>query len=180
MSLPHVLLGLLHESPRTGYDLARALRAELEPVWRAEFSQIYPELARLRRAGFVMLRVLGPRKGPRRNLYRITAAGRRELRRWLVEPAAPPRLRDEGLARVAFLDALAAPERREALLRQERTVADEIRKWKTAPPPAGSRGEARRAAIERLEAARRSLHALAAEKTGSPRPQSPAPSPKKK
>src|SRR5512143_3426100 len=112
MSLPHVLLGLLRDAPRTGYDLARAIREEIEPVWRAEFSQIYPELARLRRAGFVLLRVLGPRKGPRRNLYRITAAGRRELRRWLAEPAAAPRVKDEGLARVAFLDSLTAAERR--------------------------------------------------------------------
>ena len=90
MSLPHVLLGLLAEEPRTGYDLARALAAEVEPVWRAEFSQIYPALARLRRAGFVLLRVLGPRHGPRRNLYRVTAAGRRELKRWLGPPLLPP------------------------------------------------------------------------------------------
>jgi DNA-binding PadR family transcriptional regulator len=178
MSLPHVLLGLLHESPRTGYDLARALREEVEPVWRAEFSQIYPELARLRRAGFVLLRVLGPRRGPRRNLYRITAAGRRELKRWLGEPPPLPRLRDEGLARVAFLDVLPPGERREALARQEKTVAEEIRRWKEAPPPAGSRADARHAAIDRLEAARRTLHALAAEK-GAPRPPAAA-APKKK
>ncbi|MFN2387162.1 MAG: PadR family transcriptional regulator, partial [Thermoanaerobaculia bacterium] len=89
MSLPHVLLGLLADSPRTGYDLARALREELDPLWHAEFSQIYPALARLRRAGFVVLRVLGPRRGPPRNLYRVTAAGRRELRRWLAEPSPP-------------------------------------------------------------------------------------------
>jgi len=173
VSLPHVLLGLLHETPRTGYDLARALREEIEPVWRAEFSQIYPELARLRRAGFVVLRVLGPRKGPRRNLYRITAAGRRELRRWLVEPPPLPRLRDEGLARVAFLDVLAPSERRDALLRQERSVAEEIRRWREAPSPAGSRGDARRTATDRLEAARRGLHALAAEKAGLSRAASP-------
>ena len=180
MSLPHVLLGLLHETPRTGYDLARALRDEIEPVWRAEFSQIYPELARLRRAGFVVLRVLGPRKGPRRNLYRITAAGRRELKRWLVEPPPVPRLRDEGLARVAFLDVLPPSERRDALIRQERSVTEEIRRWKEAPAPAGSRDDARRAAVDRLEAARRSLHALAGEKGSAARIAAAPPPPKKK
>src|SRR5712691_12276878 len=102
MSLPHVLLGLLVEQPATGYDLERMMRTELDPIWRAEFSQIYPELARLRRAGHVVLRVLGPRRGPRRNRYRITATGRRELKRWISEPAPVPRARDEVLARIAF------------------------------------------------------------------------------
>jgi len=99
-----VILGLLSEKPSTGYDLARAIDEEVAPLWRAEISQIYPTLARLRRAGFVLLRVLGPQRGPRRNLYRITAAGRRELRRWIGEPCPPPRWKDEGLARLAFLE----------------------------------------------------------------------------
>src|ERR1700693_1370075 len=64
MSLPHVLLGLLSEEPRTGYELARAMREDLDAIWRAEFSQIYPALARLRRAGFVHLEGARPPAGP--------------------------------------------------------------------------------------------------------------------
>jgi len=160
LSLPHVLLGLLAGEPRTGYDLARAMREEIEPVWRSEISQIYPALARLRRAGLVVLRVLGPRRGPHRNLYRVTAAGRRELRRWLLEPPPPPPGRDEGLARLAFLDSLPPPERRPALRRYERTLSDEIARWKSAPEPAGFRREAREGAVEKLEGARRWARAL--------------------
>src|SRR5215471_20876047 len=105
MSLPHVLLGLLDEQPRTGYELERAMREELDSIWRAEYSQIYPVLARLRRAGWVFLRVLGPRRGPRRNLYRITASGRRELRRWVSgQSQSPPVEKDPTMARLAFLD----------------------------------------------------------------------------
>jgi PadR family transcriptional regulator AphA len=163
MSLPHVLLGLLAGEPRTGYDLARALDAELEPVWRAEFSQIYPCLARLRRAGFVHLRVLGPRHGPRRNLYRVTAAGRRELRRWLVEPIPAPRGKDEGLARLAFLGELEPGDRRAALLRYERAIAEESRRLRAAPAPAGYRAGPRRIVLERLEATRRAVAALSRE-----------------
>jgi DNA-binding PadR family transcriptional regulator len=143
MSLPHVLLGILAEHPRTGYDLARVIEQELEPVWKAEISQIYPALARLRREGQVVLRVLGPRRGPHRNLYRVTAQGRRELRRWLLESPPTPRGRDDGLARVAFLEVLPPPERRQV-----------------APPPDGFRREAREAAIEKLEAARRWARSL--------------------
>lgn len=170
MSLPHVILGLLADHPRTGYDLARVIEEEVEPVWKAEISQIYPALARLRRAGHVVLRVLGPRRGPHRNLYRVTAAGRRELRRWLLEPPPKPRGRDDGLARIAFLDTLAVPERRQVLRGYEKTVSEEIARLRAAPPPDGFRREAREAAVEKLEAARRWARAL------SSRPSLAAPS----
>jgi DNA-binding PadR family transcriptional regulator len=176
MSLPHVLLGLLGEEPRTGYELAGAIRQDLDAIWRAEFSQIYPALARLRRAGFVYLKVLGPRRGPRRNLYRVTAAGRRELKRWLALPPPPPG-RDEGLARVAFFDALPPSERRAAFLALERSLAQEARRLRAAAAPSGFRTTARRGAIERLEAARRWLNAAAQEP--APAPGAPAPGKKK-
>jgi PadR family transcriptional regulator AphA len=162
MSLPHVLLGLLAEESRTGYDLERAMREDLAHVWRAELSQIYPALARLRRAGWVHLKVLGPRRGPRRNLYRVTAAGRRELRRWAALPPQPHG-RDEGLVRAAFVDVLTPAERRTVLLEQEKALGQEVRRLRAAPAPSGSRALARQGAIERLEAARRWLHSAAAE-----------------
>jgi DNA-binding PadR family transcriptional regulator len=174
MSLPHVLLGLLSDRPSTGYDLARSLQRDLAPLWRAEISQIYPTLARLRRAGFILLRVLGPRHGPRRNLYRITAAGRRELRNWLVEPSPPPSSKDEGLTRIAFLDALPASERKAVLTRYERSIAEETRRLKEAPPPSGSLQEARRGAIERLEATRRWVRAITVEPALPAAPAHPA------
>jgi len=160
LSLPHVLLGLLATHPRTGYDLARVIAEEVEPIWKAEISQIYPALARLRREGHVVLRVLGPRRGPHRNLYRVTAAGRRELRRWLLEPPPAPRGRDDGLARIAFLDTLPAPERRQVLRGYEKTVSEEIKRLRGEPAPDGFRRDAREAAVEKLEAAKRWARAL--------------------
>lgn len=168
MSLPHVLLGLLSGLPRTGYDLARAIRDELDPVWRSEISQIYPALARLRRESLVVLKVLGPRRGPHRNLYRVTAAGRRELRRWLLEPPPAPRGRDDGLARIAFLDPLSPAERRQVLRGYEAAVGTEIARLRSAPPPDGFRRETRAGAIEKLEGARRWARSLAARPTLAP------------
>jgi len=157
VSLPHLLLGLLNEEPRTGYELERALRDELDPFWRAGFSQIYPALARMRRAGWVLLRVLGPRRGPPRLLYRATAAGRRELRRWLEEPPEPPRHNDAALARLAFADALDPAARRRLLRALDDAAAAEIARVRALPEAPGSRGAARRAAADELEALRRVL-----------------------
>ena len=157
MSLPHVLLGLLQSEPRTGYELSRAMETDLAGIWSAGFSQIYPALARLRRIGWVRLRTLGPRRGPPRLLYRLTAAGRRELARWLSSPPAAERGHDSFLARVAFLDALPAAERRRAIATLEAAIGAEIDGWASTPTPAGSVGFARRAAIEEREALRRLL-----------------------
>ena len=154
MSLPHVLLGLLHAAPRTGYDLARAIDEELDPAWSAGFSQIYPALARLRRHGWVLLRTLGPRRGPPRLLYRVTAAGRRELQRWLAEPPPAPRGNDVVLARIALLDALPPAARRAALSALASALEAEAARLEALPdagriarPRApGGRGAAPRAA----------------------------------
>src|SRR5262245_8170701 len=155
MSRPHVLLGFLNAEPRTGYDLARALRDELDPIWSAGFSRIYPTLALLRRRGWVRLRVLGPRRGPRRHLYRATAAGRRELRRWLVEPPVIDRGHNAFLARVAFLDALPAADRRRALADVDAALSREAARLRSLPLPSGFLGVARRAAIDAPESLRR-------------------------
>ncbi len=170
MSLPHVLLGLLHAEPRTGYDLARALKDEIDPAWSAGYSQIYPALARLRRNGWVLLRTLGPRRGPPRLLYRATAAGRRELQRWLAE--APPALRgnDAVLVRIALLDALAPAARRTVQSALASALEAEAARLETLPDAGGSRGLARRAAAAERRALRQFLDGggAARQRPGSP------------
>ena len=135
------------------------MEEELAAAWSAGVSQIYPALARLRRNGWVLLRTLGPRRGPPRLLYRVTAAGRRELARWLmaVAPVPPQRRHDPLLVRLAFLDVLSAADRRRVLSGIDTAVASEVERWRSAPPPEGARGLARRAAIEEREALRRLL-----------------------
>ena len=91
----------------------------------------------------------------------MTAAGRRELRRWLLETPPPPRGRDDGLARIAFLDFLPAPERRQALRGYEKVIGDEITRLRSVSRPEGFRSEARDGAVEKLEGARRWARSLA-------------------
>ena len=67
-TLGYAILGLLAAQPRTGYDLAKLMRAPIGYMWTAHHSQIYPELARLEAEGMVSAAVIdgpGPRDFPR-------------------------------------------------------------------------------------------------------------------
>ncbi len=93
-TLGHAILGLLARRPSTGYELARRLDRPVGWFWTARHSQIYPELARLTADGLVRYAESDGR-GPRRNKrYRITAAGTRALRAWVVAPHEPQPVRD--------------------------------------------------------------------------------------
>ncbi|MDQ3645615.1 MAG: PadR family transcriptional regulator [Actinomycetota bacterium] len=86
MSVPHVLLGLLEDGPRHGYELKReydTLFAYSKPL---RFGQVYSTLARLRRDGLIDVSSEEPGRGPDRKLYGITDDGASDLNDWLARP----------------------------------------------------------------------------------------------
>ena len=105
MSLPHALLGLLAVAPRSGYELTKAFSGELgRHAWQAGHTSIYPELGRLAEQGLVEVTHEGAR-GSR--TYAVTAAGREELRSWLLTPRERGgKVRNEQVLRVFLLSAL--------------------------------------------------------------------------
>ena len=120
MSLRHAVLGLLASQPGTGYELTQRFDVSLGNAWHASHSQIYPELARLQEAG--MVEVVG--EGARRSrTYGITAPGRAELRRWLLESAPKRSERSETSVRW-FLVALLEPDDRRTFFERELELMD--------------------------------------------------------
>ena len=99
----YVVLGMLREEPRSGYEIKQAVDNSTRFFWAASYGQIYPELKRLAAAGLVTGEA--ERGGRKRTVYRLTAAGRRELRRWLEREPETFELRDEGLLKLFFSDA---------------------------------------------------------------------------
>lgn len=124
MSLRHAILGLLARQPSTGYELTRTFDRSLRTSWHASHSQIYPELAKLERAG--LAEVVG--RGARRSkTYGITDAGRDELRRWLVEAEPDRSQRNESGVRLFLTPLLDAADRRTAYERDLADVEDLLR-----------------------------------------------------
>jgi PadR family transcriptional regulator AphA len=97
----YVILGMLRSEPRSGYAIKQAVDRSTRFFWAASYGQIYPELRKLAKAGLVEGDPQ-PAGGRRRTVYRLTDAGRKELRRWLDRPPERLELRDEGLLKLFF------------------------------------------------------------------------------
>lgn len=119
MSLEHILLGFL-ETPASGYELKKQFEDTIRHFWSAELAQIYPALHGLRRRKLVTCDTRSSGKGPDRKVYRRTAAGTRELFRWLESSPATGKERFTYLAQVFFLGQRKSPRRTRDFLQELR------------------------------------------------------------
>jgi DNA-binding PadR family transcriptional regulator len=101
----YVILGMLQASPKSGYEIKALVDHSTRFFWAASYGQIYPELRRLAEDGLIEGSDAS-RDGRKRTVYRLTAAGRRELRAWLRRPPETFETRDEGLLKLFFAGAL--------------------------------------------------------------------------
>ncbi|MGH7727062.1 MAG: PadR family transcriptional regulator [Candidatus Eiseniibacteriota bacterium] len=105
MSLDHILLGLCR-APTSGYDVKRAMDAGIRHFWSANLNQIYPTLNRLEEKGWLTSKAEASPNGPERRVYRITRAGKTELRRWLRSGPLVGAERFAYIAQLVFMDEL--------------------------------------------------------------------------
>src|SRR4051812_19331478 len=105
MSIKHALLGLVAEEAMHGYRVKEVFDERVGALWGLTTAQIYQALNALERRGLLESR--GERVGnrPERRIYAVTAAGTRELARWLdAEPSHWARpYRADALLRLLFV-----------------------------------------------------------------------------
>lgn len=102
MSLQHLLLGMLNQTPMSGYDLDKAFQRSAGHFWTTDRSQIYRTLHKLHKAELVEVEHVVQEDLPDRKVYHLTDTGRAELERWLTTPIA----RSEDPAREGWLGQL--------------------------------------------------------------------------
>jgi DNA-binding PadR family transcriptional regulator len=85
MSLKHGLLGLLSLNSASGYDLSKLFSESLNYFWMANQSQIYRELDKMEKSGWVYSETIEQSARPNKRVYSITAAGTAELTSWLED-----------------------------------------------------------------------------------------------
>jgi PadR family transcriptional regulator AphA len=103
MSLRYAILGFLSSTPSTGYDLGRAFSLGAGAYWEASTSQIYPELRRLEEEGLIDGKISQSDR-LNRCVYRLTRAGKDELKRWVESEIDYPPRRDPERIQLLFLD----------------------------------------------------------------------------
>jgi PadR family transcriptional regulator AphA len=99
---PNALLGLLSMRPMSGYDIRQLIPESIGHFWSESYGQIYPGLKRLSVAGLVSKKTERKKRSPDRNVYSLTAAGRRRLSEWLKLPVVKEVPRNELLLKLFF------------------------------------------------------------------------------
>jgi DNA-binding PadR family transcriptional regulator len=94
-------------------------------VWPATQSQLYGELNKLADTGLIKVSDVGPRG---RKEYRITDAGRAELRRWVTNPQDDPPFRSAALLRVFLLGEVPPEMAREQVVAMAQHAEAEVKR----------------------------------------------------
>jgi DNA-binding PadR family transcriptional regulator len=124
----YAVLGLLSfERELSGYDLKKWADSILRSFyWAPAVSQIYGELKRLDRLGYVSSREVPQDELRNKRVYRITDTGRAALTSWVEhEDVEPPVLKHSPLLRV-WLGHLTSPDRIRELLLAHRANTEEM------------------------------------------------------
>jgi len=98
----YAILGMLSIAPMSGYDIKKQVETSISNFWTESYGQIYPVLRSLITEKLVTKTVEREAGRPDRHVYSLTAKGRKELRRWLLEGFAPKIQRNEFLLKLFF------------------------------------------------------------------------------
>lgn len=104
--LEYALLGLLQQAPQSGYDLRKTFANTPMRHFSDSPGSIYPALRRMEKRGDISAKSEDG-SARRRQVYRITAAGRRSLVNWLSQNLGREDIvhrTEELMLRFAFLD----------------------------------------------------------------------------
>jgi PadR family transcriptional regulator, regulatory protein AphA len=118
----YALLGLLNLRPWTTYELAKQVQRSLGWFWPRAERKLYEEPKRLVECGLATAASETTGKRPR-TVYRITADGRKALKRWLDGTPSAPSLEFEALVKVFFADGGTLAQLRSTLDHVEREAA---------------------------------------------------------
>jgi DNA-binding PadR family transcriptional regulator len=100
MALSHALLTALHESPCSGYDLAKKFDGTVGFFWSASHQQIYRELTKLEEQAYISAMVVQQSNRPDKKIYEVTEAGKDYLREWIARPSTVAAIKDELLVKL--------------------------------------------------------------------------------
>lgn len=95
-----IILGLLMEKSRTGYELNEVFEKVFTHFYKTSYGMIYPTLKKLTKEGFVEKEVVIQESKPNKNVYTITETGEQEFYKYLQTQISPEARESEFLVRM--------------------------------------------------------------------------------
>ncbi|MEL4897599.1 PadR family transcriptional regulator [Crocosphaera sp. Alani8] len=100
MTLTHTILVALTTKSHTGYEIWKTFEERLNFFWKATQQQIYRELGKMEKKGFVNSEIILQQGRPNKKLYSITEEGQIELENWISLPSEPTVIREDLLVKI--------------------------------------------------------------------------------
>ncbi|HEY1853287.1 MAG TPA: PadR family transcriptional regulator [Solirubrobacterales bacterium] len=129
MALRHAVLATLLDADASGYELAKRFDTSVANFWHAKPQQIYAELRRLEERGLVRGRTVRQRARPDKRTFRISKAGREELRGFVAAPTRPGLLKEDLAVKVYAASAVDPAALIEALERGAEQAAAKLGRY---------------------------------------------------
>ncbi len=125
--LPYILLGLIADEPKTGYDLLKDFETEIGEFWSVKHSQIYLELKRLVGKKEITAETGYFGNKIEKTYYQITAQGKKTLEQWQYSYDDQLAVnKDEFVLKLYFIKDRKEPRLRELLNEQLHLHSDKL------------------------------------------------------
>lgn len=99
----YIMLGLLSQSPKTGYEIKQMIDVNFDYYWKIGYNQIYPYLKQLVEDNYATKENKESVKGPNQIIYSITNKGLNKYIEWLQEDIKMvPTFKNEVLVKLNF------------------------------------------------------------------------------
>ena len=144
MALAHTILVVLAQAPHSGYDVSKRFEEGVSCFWKASQQQIYRELGKMERQGWVRFETISQAGKPDKKLYHLTELGQQELTQWFIEPTEPTPIREDLLVKVLAGPHIPRPFLLEELQRRRQLHLERLAHYRekeatyqslAAPPP---------------------------------------------
>lgn len=123
-----VILGILRNKPRTGYEINDILQNQISYFYDGTYGMIYPTLKKLEKEGKVKRETVIQEDKPNKNIFSITDEGKEELKEYLESNKVEEVFKSDFLMKLFFGDNLSKQKVIELIKSEIKVKEDQIKR----------------------------------------------------
>ncbi|MDD9150323.1 MULTISPECIES: PadR family transcriptional regulator [unclassified Sporolactobacillus] len=102
MKSEDVILGIINENSRTGYEIVEVFKTIFSHFFDGSYGSVYPALHKLEQQGMVTKQTVVQEGKPNKFVYSITAQGKEQFKNYLKTSLQPEKVKSDFLMRMYF------------------------------------------------------------------------------